>query len=66
MIIFQVEDQELKENSNFVASWLEILRPSFNDLKENIKEEEKIKALEKVLYLRQSKILPLSHLLKRL
>jgi len=45
--IFSGRNKELKENSNFVASWLEILRPSFNDLKENVKEEEKIKSLEK-------------------
>jgi len=44
---FSGRNKELKENSNFVASWLEILRPSFNDLKEDVKEEEKIKSLEK-------------------
>ena len=45
----------LKENSNFVASWLEILRPSFNDLKEDVKEEEKIKSLEKGAILTSTK-----------
>ena len=54
---FSGRDQELKENSNFVASWLEILRPSFNDL-ENGEEEEKIKALKMYIVSQKSYTFP--------
>ena len=37
----------LKEDSNFVASWLEILRPSFNSVSNELSDEHKISKLEK-------------------
>ena len=37
----------LKENSNFVASWLEILRPSFDNVSKELPDREIINKLEK-------------------
>ena len=40
-------NSELYEDSNFVASWLEILRPSFEKIPKKFTLEDKIKNLEK-------------------
>ena len=37
----------LKEDSNFVASWLEILRPSFNEVSKELPDEDIVNKLEK-------------------
>jgi carbonic anhydrase len=48
---FSGNNPNLSENSNFVASWLEILRPSFNHLPKNITAENKVNFLEKAAVL---------------
>ena len=48
---FSENKSNLKEESNFVASWLEILRPSFNNLPNDLNEENKISYLEKAAVL---------------
>ena len=37
---FSGKNPSLKENSNFVASWLEILRPSFNNVSKELPDNE--------------------------
>ena len=44
---FSGNNPELYEDSNFVASWLEILRPSFEKIPKELTIKDKIKALEK-------------------
>ena len=44
---FSGNNPNLKEDSNFVASWLEILRPSFNSVSNELSDEHKISKLEK-------------------
>ena len=44
---FSGNNSELYEDSNFVASWLEILRPSFEKISKKLTIEDKIKKLEK-------------------
>ena len=44
---FSGNNPSLKEESNFVASWLEILRPSFNSVSNELSDEHKITKLEK-------------------
>ena len=44
---FSGNNPELYEDSNFVASWLEILRPSFEKISKKLTIEDKIKKLEK-------------------
>ena len=44
---FSQKEEKLKQNSSFIRSWLELLRPSFTDLDKNINEKEQIKILEK-------------------
>jgi carbonic anhydrase len=44
---FSGNNPSLKEDSNFVASWLEILRPSFNSVSNELSDEHKISKLEK-------------------
>ena len=44
---FSGNNPNLKEDSNFVASWLEILRPSFNSVSNELSDEHKITKLEK-------------------
>ena len=44
---FSGKNPSLKENSNFVASWLEILRPSFNNVSKELPDKEIINKLEK-------------------
>ena len=44
---FSGKNPSLKENSNFVASWLEILRPSFNNVSKKLPDKEIINKLEK-------------------
>ena len=48
---FSGNKSNLKEESNFVASWLEILRPSFNNLPNDLNEENKVSYLEKAAVL---------------
>jgi len=48
---FSENKSNLKEESNFVASWLEILRPSFNNLPNDLNEENKVSYLEKAAVL---------------
>ena len=48
---FSENKSNLKEESNFVASWLEILRPSFNNLPDHLNEENKVSYLEKAAVL---------------
>ena len=48
---FSENKSNLKEESNFVASWLEILRPSFNNLPNELNEEDKVSYLEKAAVL---------------
>tara|TARA_B100001250_G_C19566208_1_gene685615 strand:- start:56 stop:688 length:633 start_codon:yes stop_codon:yes gene_type:complete len=48
---FSENKSNLKEESNFVASWLEILRPSFNNLPNDLNEENKVSYLEKATVL---------------
>jgi carbonic anhydrase len=48
---FSGKNPSLKEDSNFVASWLEILRPSFNSLSKELSDEHKINKLEKAAVL---------------
>ena len=48
---FSENKSNLKEESNFVASWLEILRPSFNNLPNELNEEDKVSYLEKATVL---------------
>ena len=42
-----VKNPSLKEDSNFVASWLEILRTSFNEVSKELPDEDIINKLEK-------------------
>jgi carbonic anhydrase len=51
MITFLEKNPSLKEDSNFVASWLEILRPSFNSVSKELSDEHKINKLEKAAVL---------------
>ena len=44
---FSGSTPDLYEDSNFVASWLEILRPSFEKISKKLTIEDKIKKLEK-------------------
>jgi carbonic anhydrase len=44
---FSGNNPSLKEESNFVASWLEILRPSFNSVSNELSDEHKLSKLEK-------------------
>ena len=44
---FSGKNPSLKENSNFVVSWLEILRPSFNNVSKELPDKEIINKLEK-------------------
>ena len=44
---FSGKNPSLKKNSNFVASWLEILRPSFNNVSKELPDKEIINKLEK-------------------
>ena len=44
---FSGNNPDLYEDSNFVASWLEILRPSFNKIPKELSLKNKIKSLEK-------------------
>ena len=44
---FSGKNPSLKEDSNFVASWLEILRPSFNNVSKELPDKEIINKLEK-------------------
>ena len=44
---FSGENPSLKEDSNFVASWLEILRTSFNEVSKELPDEDIINKLEK-------------------
>ena len=44
---FSGNNPDLKEDSNFVASWLEILRPSFNSVSNELSDEHKLSKLEK-------------------
>ena len=44
---FSGNNPNLKEDSNFVASWLEILRPSFNSVSNELSDEHKLSKLEK-------------------
>ena len=44
---FSGNNPNLYKDSNFVASWLEILRPSFEKLPSNLSKNEKLKSLEK-------------------
>ena len=44
---FSGKNPSLKEDSNFVASWLEILRPSFNNVSKELTDKEIINKLEK-------------------
>ena len=44
---FSGKNPSLKEDSNFVASWLEILRPSFNDVSKELDDKDIINRLEK-------------------
>ena len=44
---FSGNNPNLKEDSNFVASWLEILRPSYNSVSNELSDEHKISKLEK-------------------
>ena len=44
---FSGKNPNLKEDSNFVASWLEILRTSFNKISKELPEEDIINKLEK-------------------
>jgi carbonic anhydrase len=44
---FSGNNPSLKQDSNFVASWLEILRPSFNSVSNELSDEHKISKLEK-------------------
>ena len=48
---FSENKSNLKEESNFVTSWLEILRPSFNNLPNDLNEENKVSYLEKAAVL---------------
>ena len=48
---FSGNKSNLSEESNFVASWLEILRPSFNNLPNDLNEENKVSYLEKATVL---------------
>jgi carbonic anhydrase len=48
---FSGKNPSLKEDSNFVASWLEILRPSFNSVSKELSDEHKINKLEKAAVL---------------
>ena len=48
---FSQNKYNLREESNFVASWLEILRPSFNNLPNDLNEENKVSYLEKAAVL---------------
>jgi len=44
---FSGNNPNLYKDSNFVASWLEILRPSFENIPSNLSKNEKLKSLEK-------------------
>jgi carbonic anhydrase len=44
---FSGNNPDLKEDSNFVASWLEILRPSFNSVSNELSNKHKLSKLEK-------------------
>ena len=44
---FSGNEPDLYKDSNFVASWLEILRPSFKKIPPNLDKKDKIKSLEK-------------------
>ena len=44
---FSGNNPNLKEDSNFVASWLEILRPSYDSVSNELSDEHKISKLEK-------------------
>tara|TARA_B110000483_G_scaffold167087_1_gene197670 strand:+ start:18 stop:677 length:660 start_codon:yes stop_codon:yes gene_type:complete len=44
---FSGNNPNLYKDSNFVASWLEILRPSFEKIPSNLSKNEKLKSLEK-------------------
>ena len=44
---FSGKNPSLKEDSNFVASWLEILRTSFNEVSKELPDEDIINKLEK-------------------
>ena len=44
---FSGNNPNLHKDSNFVASWLEILRPSYEKISSDLSESEKIKLLEK-------------------
>ena len=44
---FSGNNPNLYKDSNFVASWLEILRPSFDKIPSNLSKNEKLKSLEK-------------------
>ena len=44
---FSGNNPNLKEDSNFVASWLEILRPSLNSVSNELSDEHKLSKLEK-------------------
>jgi carbonic anhydrase len=44
---FSGNNPNLYKDSNFVASWLEILRPSFEKIPSNLSKNEKLKYLEK-------------------
>ena len=48
---FSENKSSLKEESNFVTSWLEILRPSFNNLPNDLNEKNKVSYLEKAAVL---------------
>ena len=44
---FSGKNLSLKEDSNFVASWLEILRTSFNEVSKELPDEDIVNKLEK-------------------
>ena len=44
---FSGNNPGLKDDSNFVASWLEILRPSYNKISNKLCDDQKISGLEK-------------------
>ncbi len=44
---FSVNEKKLNKNTSFVRSWLEILRPSFEEINTSISKEEQVKILEK-------------------
>ena len=48
---FSENKSNLRKESNFVASWLEILRPSFNNLPNDLNEKNKVSYLEKAAVL---------------